>query len=88
MKTPQSFKKKLLASLIATSLVGVTATLPVTVLAASADATLRGNTAPNTQVVIREIATGLTRKTESNGHGVYVLLGLPPGTYTVHAGNG
>ncbi len=88
MKTPQSFKKKLLASLIATSLVGVAATLPVTALAASADATLRGNTAPHTQVVIHEIATGLTRKTESNGHGVYVLLGLPPGTYTVHAGHG
>ncbi|MHB1283366.1 MAG: TonB-dependent receptor domain-containing protein [Metallibacterium scheffleri] len=88
MKTSQSFKKKLLASLIATSLVGVAATLPVTALAASADATLRGNTAPNTQIVVREIATGLTRKTESNSKGVYVLPGLPPGTYTAQAGNG
>lgn len=82
MKTPQSFKKKLLASLIATSLVSAGVALPTSALAASADATLRGTTTPNTQIVVREIATGLTRKTESNSKGIYVLPGLPPGTYT------
>jgi len=88
MKTPQSFKKKLLASLIATSLVSAGVALPTSALAASADATLRGTTTPNTQIVVREIATGLTRKTESNSKGIYVLPGLPPGTYTAQAGNG
>ena len=88
MQTSRSFKKKLLASLIATSLVGVGTVLPTSALAASADATLRGTAAPNTVITVREIATGLTRKTESNGRGVYALLGLPPGTYTVQAGSG
>ena len=88
MQTSRSFKKKLLASLIATSLVGVGTVLPTSALAASADATLRGTAAPNTVITVREIATGLTRKTESNGKGGYALLGLPPGTYTVQAGSG
>ncbi|MBW8075026.1 MULTISPECIES: TonB-dependent receptor [Metallibacterium] len=87
MQTSRSFKKKLLASLIATSLVGVGTVLPTSALAASADATLRGTAAPNTVITVREIATGLTRKTESNGKGGYALLGLPPGTYTVQAGS-
>ncbi len=88
MNTSRSFKKNLLASLIATALVAGTTMLPTPALAASADATLRGMTAPNTVVTARNVATGQERTTHSNASGVYVLLGMPPGTWAVHAGRG
>ena len=87
MRTPQTFKKKLLASLIATSLVGLVS-VPVVSVAASADATLRGHAAPGAVVTAKEISTGASRQTTTNGQGVYTLLGLPPGTYRVSAGPG
>ena len=87
MRTPQTFKKKLLASLIATSLATLVAA-PTASLAASADATLRGQTTANTLVTARQISTGFVRHTKSNDKGVYTLLELPPGTYAVTAGSG
>ncbi|MDE2246300.1 MAG: TonB-dependent receptor [Xanthomonadaceae bacterium] len=87
MRTPQTFKKKLLASLIATSLATLVAA-PTVSVAASADATLRGHAAPGAVITAREIATGASRQTKADGKGVYTLLGLPPGTYQVSAGQG
>jgi len=55
--------------------------------AQTAAAALRGKAPPNTEVVVRNAATGLTRRTTSGADGIYSLVGLPPGTYTVKAGS-
>jgi hypothetical protein len=56
--------------------------------AQTADATLRGKAAANTDVVARNIATGVTRRTKSSADGSYTLPGLQPGTHTVMGGPG
>jgi hypothetical protein len=55
--------------------------------AQTAAATLRGRAPPSTEVMVRNTATGLTRRTTSSAEGIYSLVGLPPGTYTVKAGS-
>lgn len=72
------------AALLAT---GVLA-LPATAWSQTALAGLRGKAPANTEVVVRNVATGLTRRTTSSADGIYSLVGLPPGTYTVNAGAG
>jgi outer membrane receptor protein involved in Fe transport len=62
--------------------------LPATGWAQSASAGLRGKAPANTEVVVRNVATGLTRKTTSGADGIYSIVGLPPGTYEVNAGPG
>src|SRR5262245_1244730 len=62
--------------------------LPVTGWTQSASAGLRGRAPANTEVVVRNVATGLTRRTTSSADGIYSLVGLPPGTYEVNAGPG
>jgi hypothetical protein len=62
--------------------------LPAAGWAQSASAGLRGRAPANTQVVVRNVATGLTRRTTSSPDGIYSLVGLPPGTYEVNAGPG
>jgi outer membrane receptor protein involved in Fe transport len=58
----------------------------------SSNANLRGyvaadaGPAANTEVVATNLATGAVRRTQTGADGSYVLLGLPPGTYTVEAG--
>jgi len=58
----------------------------------SGSANLRGQVttdaapAANTEVVATNVATGATRRTRTSADGTYVLVGLPPGTYTVEAG--
>jgi outer membrane receptor protein involved in Fe transport len=58
----------------------------------SANANLRGQVtteagpAANTEVVATNLATGAVRRTQTAANGSYVLIGLPPGTYTVEAG--
>ncbi len=61
---------------------------PGIVWAQSADATLRGRAAANTDVTVRNVATGLTRRTHTTADGSYTIAGLPPGTYRVDAGPG
>ncbi|HEY0198644.1 MAG TPA: TonB-dependent receptor [Rhodanobacter sp.] len=87
MKSPTRFKKKLLAGLIAASVISV-ATAPSMSWAASSDANLRGKAAPNAVVTAKEISTGATRRTTAGADGSYALVGLPPGTYQVDGGAG
>lgn len=61
--------------------------------AQSANSNLRGlvssDTGPaaNTEVVATNAATGVVSKTQTDDNGRYVLIGLPPGTYVVKAGD-
>ena len=85
MKTRLNHKKTLLAAAIAAAL---TAGVPSISWAQTADATLRGTTAANAEVVARNIATGVTRRTKAAEDGSYTIPGLQPGTYRVDAGPG
>src|SRR5262245_6061735 len=76
--------RQVVAALLTT---GVLA-LPATSWAQTASAGLRGKAPANTEVVVRNVATGLTRRTTSSAEGIYTLVGLPPGTYEVNAGPG
>ncbi|HET6434006.1 TonB-dependent receptor [Dyella sp.] len=87
MKAPLQLKRKLLASVIATSIVAIGAA-PSTAWSQSAYATLRGNAPPNAQVTAFNPATGTTRRTTASADGSYTLTGLQPGTYQVDAGPG
>ena len=87
MKTRLSHKKTLLAAAIAAAL-ATGAGVPSVSWAQTADATLRGNTAANAEVVARNIATGVTRRTKAAEDGSYTIPGLQPGTYRVDAGPG
>jgi outer membrane receptor protein involved in Fe transport len=87
MKTRLNYKKTLLAAAIAATL-ATGAGMPNVSRAQTADATLRGKATANTEVVARNIATGVTRRTKANAEGSYTLPGLQPGTYTVAAGPG
>src|ERR1700676_1438765 len=87
MKTRLSYKKTLLAAAIAAAL-ATGAGVPSVSWAQTADATLRGNTAANAEVVARNIATGVTRRTKAAEDGSYTIPGLQPGTYRVDAGPG
>ena len=71
--------RRAVAALLATSVL----VLPATGWAQSASAGLRGRAPANAEVVVRNVATGLTRRTTSSADGIYSLVGLPPGTYEV-----
>jgi outer membrane receptor protein involved in Fe transport len=87
MKTRPSYNKSLLAAAIAATLAGG-AGVPGVSWAQTADATLRGKAAANADVVAKNIATGVTRRTKASEDGTYTLPGLQPGTYRVDAGPG
>lgn len=87
MKAVSTYRKLMLARLIAASITAVAA-LPTISFAQSSDANLRGTAAPNATVTARNVATGYTRTTTSGKDGSYALVSLPPGTYQVDAGPG
>src|SRR5258708_21501549 len=80
-------KKKLYGSVFATALAS-TAFVPSIVWSQTADATLRGTAAANSQITAKNIATGATRRTTAGARGTYPPAGPPPGTHRVHAGPG
>jgi outer membrane receptor protein involved in Fe transport len=87
MKKPPSFRRTLLAAAIATA-IAAGAGAPRTTRAQTTEATLRGRAAANSDVVARNLATGVTRRTKAADDGTYTLPGLQPGTYQVDAGPG
>src|SRR5450631_683438 len=87
MQQQSRFRKKLLASLIATAL-ATTALAPATSRAQTAEAMLRGTAPGNSEVSAKNVATGVVRRTTAAADGSYALIGLPPGTYRVDAGPG
>src|SRR5882724_5826321 len=56
--------------------------------AQAVEAALRGRAAPNSEITVRNTATGLTRRTRAAADGSYSIVGLPPGPYHVEAGAG
>ena len=87
MKKQYRLRKRLLTSLIAAA-VATSAAGPTMSWAQTADATLRGKAAANSEVTAKNIATGAVRRTKAADDGSYALVGLPPGTYQVDAGPG
>src|ERR1700674_5989062 len=79
--------RSLLATAIATTLASAVA-VPAISWAQTADATLRGKSAANSEVTAKNVATGVSRHTTADAEGIYTLVGLPPGTYHVDAGPG
>ena len=77
------FPRSILGAAIASVLAS-----PGIVWAQTSDATLRGSAPADTEVIARNVATGLTRRAKANAAGTYVIAGLPPGTYRVTAGPG
>jgi len=87
MKKQYRLRKRLLTSLISAA-VATSAAGPTMSWAQTADATLRGKAAANSEVTAKNIATGAVRRTKAADDGSYALVGLPPGTYQVDAGPG
>jgi outer membrane receptor protein involved in Fe transport len=78
-----NFPRTILGAAIAAVLAAPTVTW-----SQSADAALRGKAPANTAVTAKNVATGVTRRTQANAEGFYMLPGLQPGTYRVDAGPG
>src|ERR1700730_4784622 len=87
MGTRLGYKRTLFASAIAATL-AASAGLPSIGWAQTSDATLRGRAAANAEVVAKNLATGVTRRTKAAEDGSYTIPGLQPGTYSVDAGPG
>ena len=87
MKRLPRRRKNLIASFVASTLASATYA-PNVAWAQSAEATLRGHAPPNATVTAHDIATGAVRHTTAAADGVYVLSGMPPGSYRVDAGPG
>ncbi|HET7063500.1 MAG TPA: TonB-dependent receptor [Rudaea sp.] len=87
MKKQYRLRKRLLTSLISAA-VATSAAGPTISWAQTADATLRGKAAANSEVTAKNIATGAVRRTKAADDGSYALVGLAPGTYQVDAGPG
>ena len=72
-----------IAAAVATALMA-----PTALFAQTSDSTLSGYAPANATVTVRNTATGFTRHGTAGADGHYVIPGLPPGDYTVEAGNG
>ncbi len=72
----------------AVSAILLASAVPDRAVAQSANAALRGKAPGSGEVVATNTDTGLTRRTQVNEDGSYILVGLPPGTYRVNAGPG
>jgi hypothetical protein len=84
--TPLGFARQ--AAMAALTAAVMLLLVPQVTWAQTASAALRGRVAPGTEVVARNTATGLTRRTTATEDGNYSIVGLPPGPYEVTAGSG
>src|SRR5438105_6081025 len=87
MKKQFKGRRSLIASFVA-SAIASTAAGPGMVWAQESGATLQGKTDANAEVTVKNVDTGLTRKTKAGSDGTYTIVGLPAGTYNVDAGPG
>ncbi len=88
MTKPIAYRRKLIASFVASTLAASSAALiPHTAQAQIANATLEGHADPGTKIVATNIATGARREAQASKSGTYILIGLPPGRYRVRAGS-
>jgi hypothetical protein len=74
-------------ALLACALASCLAVGTTHVLAQSTGATLRGQATAGQEIVATNADTGLVRRVTATSDGSYALVGLPPGTYSVQAGN-
>jgi len=91
MKHPNRIARRYNRTVLCCALASCLAIAAPTVLAQSANATLRGQVAgvsAPTDVTARNVATGAVRRTRTAADGSYTLVGLEPGTYTVEAASG
>ena len=49
---------------------------------------MQGKAEPDKEITVKNVATGLTRRTKAGSDGSYAIPGLPAGTYNVDAGQG
>ena len=87
MMTHVAFWRRVLRSLMIATLF-TAAYVPSEAIAQSAEASLRGTAPLGSTVTVRNVATGLVRRTSVSSDGTYVLVGLPSGIYEVDAGSG
>ena len=87
MIKPTNQRRNLVATFVASALAASSAALiPHTAQAQIATATLEGHADPGTKIVATSVDTGESREATATAGGVYTLIGLPPGTYQVKAG--
>src|ERR1700730_9620197 len=79
--------RSLIASFVASALASA-ACGPNVTWAQDAGATLEGKAEANTEITVKNVDTGLTRRTKAGADGTYAIVGLPGGTYNVDAGPG
>jgi len=87
MKKQFKGRRSLIASFVASAL-ATAAAGPGMVWAQESGATLEGKADANAEVTVKNVDTGLTRKTKAGSDGTYTIVGLPAGTYNVDAGPG
>jgi outer membrane receptor protein involved in Fe transport len=87
MKKQVKGRRSLIASFVASALASAAAG-PGMVWAQESGATLEGKADANAEVTVKNVDTGLTRKTKADADGSYTIVGLPAGTYTVNSGTG
>ena len=87
MKKQVKGRRSLIASFVASAIASAAAG-PGMVWAQESGATLEGKADANAEVTVKNVDTGLTRKTKADADGSYTIVGLPAGTYTVNSGTG
>ena len=85
MSASAYFRRHLIASAVGATLASAMVLHGVAV-AQSAESSLRGTAPARAVVTVRNIATGLVRRTTASDDGTYVIVGLPSGAYEVDAG--
>ena len=77
MKKRTQRHQKLYGPAIASALVSAVV-VPTAGWAQTADATVQGTAAANSQITAKNVETGATRRTKADADGNYTLIGLPP----------